>query len=323
MIKKNHILGQIRENWAGNRSVQGKYVNIKRKNSAFKSISKWKIPIFKERSIINYGKSWEPIIEPLKATRDLPDHTLVWFGHSTFVLTLGDKRIIFDPVFGDIPFVKRKSQMPISPNKITDIDILLLSHDHFDHADKKSVQTLVKYNPHMELVAGLGFQKLLRKWAPRVKINEIGWYQQIEFGDIKITFLPAHHWGKRSMLDTAKRLWGAFMIEYLGLKIYFSGDTGFADHFKEVHDLFGDVDYTIIGIGAYKPRWFLERNHISPYEALHAAQIMGSSVTIPMHYGTFKLSQEPMFDPPIVFESEARRIGMRFLIPNIGEVVTL
>ncbi len=323
MIKKNHILGQVRTNWAGNRQVQGKYVNIKRKHSALKSIANWKIPIFKERSIINYGVSWEPMVEALKPIRDLADNTLVWLGHSSFVITIGGKRLIIDPVFWNIPFVQRKSRMPISPNKITEIDILLLSHDHFDHADKRSVKSLAKSSPHIEIVAGLGFEKLLRKWAPYSKINEIGWYQQIVFGDVKITFLPSHHWGKRSVTDSARRLWGAYMIECAGIKIYFSGDTGFADHFKEVKELFGGVDYAIMGIGAYKPRWFLERNHISPYEALRAADIMGAKVTIPMHYGTFKLSQEPIFDPPIVFESEARRVGMKVLIPNIGEVVEL
>ncbi len=323
MIKKNHILGQVRTNWAGNRSVQGRYVNIRRKNSALKSINNWNIPLFKERSIINYGKRWEPDTVLLHNTKELEDNTLVWLGHSTFVLTLAGKKIIFDPVFWNIPFVQRKSRLPISPHKITDIDLLLLSHDHYDHADKRSVKTLARCNPHLEIIAGLGFGPLLHKWAPHAKINEIGWYQQIEFGDLKITFLPSHHWGKRSALDSAKRLWGAFMIEGNGIKIYFSGDTGFAEHFQEVQDIFGDVDYTIIGIGAYKPRWFLERNHISPYEALRAAKIMGSKVTIPMHYGTFKLSQEPMFDPPIVFEAEARRVGVPVLIPNIGEVVVL
>ncbi len=323
MAKKNHILGQVRDNWAGNRQIGGRYVNIKRKHSALKPIKKWAIPIFKERSIVNYGKKWQPHGHMLKATHDLLDGSLVWLGHSTFILTLGGKRMIFDPVFWDIPFVERKSTMPIEPSDITDIDLILLSHDHYDHADKKSVKSLAESNHHIEVVSGLGFEDLVHRWVPSLKVNQLGWYQQICFGDVKITFLPSLHWGKRSVGDSATRLWGAFMVECDGMKIYFSGDTAFSEHFKEVHELFGGVDYAIIGIGAYKPRWFLERNHISPYEALEAASIMEAKVTIPMHYGTFKLSQEPMFDPPVVFESEAIRRGLDVLIPGLGEVVML
>ncbi|MFI3321603.1 MAG: MBL fold metallo-hydrolase [Rikenellaceae bacterium] len=323
MAKKNELLGAVRKNWAGNRVVDGKFVNIDRKPSAFKSITKWSRPFRKERSVINYGKKWEPETIMLDNLDSLERNSLIWLGHNSFIINLAGVNIILDPIFGGVPFVIRKSRLPIDKNKIQPVDLLLLSHDHFDHADKSSVKTLIDNNNHIEVLAGLGIGKLVRSWSRFVKINEMGWYQQYEYKGVKITFLPCQHWGKRSIMDGAKRLWGAFMIEGDGIKIYYSGDSSYAKHFKEIKQLFGGVDYALVGIGAYKPRWFLERNHLSPNEALDAAEDMGAAVTIPMHYGTFKLSEEPLFDPPIVFKSEALRRGMKFEIPSLGGVVKL
>ncbi|MEG1635529.1 MAG: MBL fold metallo-hydrolase [Rikenellaceae bacterium] len=323
MIKKNELLSVVRKNWAGNRLVDGKFVNINRKPSAMKAVGKWRIPIYKERSIINYGKEWQPEVVPLESVSALPENSLVWLGHNSFLMNLGGSIFIFDPVFGHIPFVRRKSQLPLEAEKFESVDYLLLSHDHYDHTDKKSVKLLSANNPHLQVVAGLGLKPLILKWVPYMKVSEMGWYQQIDLSGVKVTFLPSQHWGKRYANDGAKRLWGAFMIEVGDIKIYYSGDTGFANHFLEVKELFGEVDYAIFGIGAYKPRWFMERNHISPIEALEGAQQMGAKITIPMHYGTFKLSQEPLFDPPIVFRAEALKRDMNILIPNIGEIVKL
>lgn len=323
MIKKNELLSAVRKNWAGNRLVGGKFVNIHRKSSAMKSVGKWNIPIYKERSVINYGKEWQPEVVPLESVGAMPENSLVWLGHNSFLMNLGGVIVILDPVFGHIPFVRRKSQLPLEAEKIDSVDYLLLSHDHYDHTDKKSVKLLAENNPHLQVVAGLGLKSLVQKWIPHLKVNEMGWYQQLDLKELKITFLPSQHWGKRYANDGAKRLWGAFMLEVGDLKIYYSGDTGFANHFSEVKELFGEVDYAIFGIGAYKPRWFMERNHISPIEALEGAQQMGAKTTIPMHYGTFKLSQEPLFDPPIVFRAEAIKRGMNVLIPSIGEIVEL
>lgn len=323
MLKRNDKLETIRTNWAGNRVVGGKYVNQVRKSSPFKPIGQWRVPLLKERSVINYGADWKAQVIEFNSTLDMPNDSIVWLGHSSFIINLGGVRIAIDPVFWSIPFVRRQSDMPIDPSKIDHIDILLLSHDHFDHTDRPSIKELAKNNSSMQVAAGLGLKTLIHGWTPHLKVHEMGWYQQTTIKGVNITFLPALHWGKRSASDGAKRLWGAFLIEYNGKKIYFSGDTAFSSHFAEVYDLFGEVDYAILGIGAYRPRWFLERNHISPSEAVEAAQIMKAKVAIPMHYGTFKLSREPLFDPPLVFKAEAMRKGVENLIPLIGEIVEL
>ncbi|MFI3314369.1 MAG: MBL fold metallo-hydrolase [Rikenellaceae bacterium] len=323
MAKRNELLDAVRANWSGNRQLDGKFVNIHRKPPAIKSIAKWDVSFNKERSTINFGKSWQPKTVPFKGVSQMPRNSFVWLGHNSFIINVAGVVIVLDPVFGDIPFVKRKSKLPIEPENISDIDLLLLSHDHYDHADKKSVKTLSLANNHMNIISGLGVGELVRSWVPFIKVTEMGWYQIYEHNGVKIVFLPCQHYGKRSVNDSAKRLWGAFLIECDDFKIYYSGDTSYAGHFAEVKELFGDIDYAFMGIGAYKPRWFLERNHMSPIEAVVGAVDMGAKCVIPMHYGTFKLSREPIFDPPLVFRGEALLKGIDFKIPNIGQIVDL
>ncbi len=323
MAKRNELLPLVKDNWAGNRQVGGRYINIHRKPPAIKSINKWSISLTKERAAINYGSSWQPNLVRFMGVESMRENSLVWLGHNSFIINIDGVNMIFDPIFWDAPFVKRKSRLPINPDNIHNIDLALNSHDHFDHADKRSVQTLALNNTHMQIVAGLGMRELIESWSPFLKVNEMGWYQLFEFSGVKITFLPCQHYGKRSIGDSAKRLWGAFMIEGKNIKLYYSGDSSFAGHFDEIKPLFGKIDYALMGIGAYKPRWFLERNHLSPIEAIKASRIMGAKVVIPMHYGTFKLSREPIFDPPQAFRAEALRKNVEYRIPEIGEIVDL
>lgn len=175
----------------------------------------------------------------------------------------------------------------------------------------------------MKVFCGLGTRELIKGWLPEIEVIEAGWYQQLDSGTLRMTFLPAQHWSKRSLSDGGLRLWGAFMLEGNGLSVYYGGDTGYSSHFTEIQELFGAPDYALLGIGAYKPRWFMQPNHISPYDSLTASLQMQARVTIPMHYGTFDLSDEPLSEPPAVFADEARKRGIRVMIPSLGEVVKL
>ena len=133
---------------------------------------------------------------------------------------------MIDPVYGSIPFVKRRSEFPASPSIFRDIDYLLISHDHFDHLDKPSVAKLVAGNPRMKLFCGIGTGRLIQGWFPGLQVIEAAWYQQYADGGLRLTFLPAQHWSKRGVRDGGERLWGAFMIEADHITIYNSGDTG-------------------------------------------------------------------------------------------------
>lgn len=120
---------------------------------------------------------------------------------------------MIDPVYGSIPFVKRRSQFPADPSIFRQIDYLLISHDHFDHLDKPSVARLVADNPQLKLFCGLNTGALIKSWFPNLEVIEAAWYEQYVDGDFRLTFLPAQHWSKRGVSDGGERLWGSFMIQ--------------------------------------------------------------------------------------------------------------
>lgn len=320
---KNDNLSFVKKDWIGNRVHQGRFLNRNlEKNHGVKHILKWRLspnPQFKEK----FFDKWKAEVIDIVSLDEFESDNLIWLGHSSFYVSIDGKRMMFDPVFGNIPFVRRKSKLPASPSIFKDIDYLFISHDHFDHMDKSSIRTVCEQSPNIVVMCGLGVDDLVKKWLPNVKVVGMAWYQQFVDGGMKFTFMQSLHWSKRSAQDGGRRLWGAFVVESYSKKLYFSGDTGYGTHFKELPNLFGQIDYAIIGIGAYKPRWLMERNHISPIEALDAAEDMNAKMVIPMHYGTFNLSDEPLSDPPKVFKNEAIRRNMNFYIPNIGEMMRL
>lgn len=322
-FRRNERLTTVNPYWRGNPMVRGRFFNRQHRfRPGMGSVLKWRLspnPQRKEKKTVK----WNPKVCYLRSLDAVIGDSLIWLGHNSFFLQLAGKRIMFDPVFGNIPFVKRQSEFPANPDIFTGIDYLLVSHDHFDHLDKQSITRLLKNNPQMKLFCGLGTGELIQSWFPEMKIIEAGWYQQMEDEGLKITFLPAQHWSKRSVRDGGQRLWGAFMLQGDGLSLYYSGDTGYSSHFREIPDLFGPPDYALLGIGAYKPRWFMRPNHISPYESLTAAEEMHAGLTIPMHYGTFDLSDEPLHDPPKVFSAEVKKRKIPVEIPCLGEIVKL
>lgn len=322
-FRRNSRLATVNPRWRGNPTVGGKFFNRQHRwRPGAISVLKWRLspnPQRKEKRAVK----WNPKIHYLRSLDAVVGNSLVWLGHNSFFLQLGGKRFMIDPVYGNIPFVKRRSALPANPSVFRDIDWLLISHDHFDHLDKPSLVRLVADNPQMKLFCGLGTGELIQSWFPQMEVVEAAWYQQYAEDGVVLTFLPAQHWSKRGVSDGGERLWGAFMIQAGGITIYNSGDTGYAPHFQELPSLFPHIDYCMIGIGAYKPRWFMKPNHISPYDALTASVEMNARVTIPMHYGTFDLSDEPLFDPPHVFVAEARKRDVPVLVPELGEVVKL
>ena len=322
-FRKNEYLRTVNPHWRGNPTSRGKFFNRQHRwKPGIDNVLKWRLPI-NPHYMEKRRNKWDPNIHFLHSLDNVVGNSLIWLGHNSFFMQLGGKRIMIDPVYGSIPFVKRRSRMPANPSIFQDIDYLLISHDHFDHLDRKSVARLYADNPDMKLFCGIGTGKLISSWLCGIEVIEAGWYQQHEEDGLRLTFLPAHHWSKRGVNDGGERLWGAFMIEADGITIYNSGDTGYAHHFKELPRLFPKIDYCMIGIGAYKPRWFMKANHISPYDALTASADMHAHTTIPMHYGTFDLSNEPLFDPPHVFAEEARKRNMPVIIPELGEIVKL
>lgn len=181
--------------------------------------------------------------------------------------------------------------------KFTDlpkIDVILISHNHYDSFDVKTLEKLIKRDDP-KILFGIGNSYYLSK-KYRQNTIEMDWQDNFEFKNLKITFLPAKHWSKRSFFDTNKSLWGAFAI--LGSKkIYFAGDTGYSDHFKKTQKQFKYFDLSLIPIGAYEPRWFMKRAHLNPEESTIAHKELNSKKSISIHFGTFQLTNEAIDDP--------------------------
>ncbi|NJY61772.1 MBL fold metallo-hydrolase [Salinimicrobium sp. CDJ15-81-2] len=260
---------------------------------------------------------------------EVPDDSITWLGHASYLLQLNGQRILIDPVLTPPGlFLKRYSELPFELNDFKGVDYILISHNHRDHCDKSSVELLAKQNPNATWLCGLELDNLvLKDWTGSQKIQAAGWYQhfRIPTSGLQISFLPTRHWSRRGLFDTNKSLWGAFMIESGGKKIYFGGDTGYSEHFKRTNELFGEVDYYLAGVGAFAPRWFMNSSHMHPEEAAKASNELQAKNLLPMHFGTFDLSDEPLLEPGMLMRQlkAENAFDANLIIPAVGEVVSI
>lgn len=300
--RSNPLLKTIIKNadWKGTPVDQrGRFMNLSHPYAAnFVQVLRWKMmtnPFGQEKK----ADHWRLEVYKDDTWLDADDDVIVWLGHATFYIRIGGIRLLTDPVFGNIPFYHRKSAMPVNPERIRQLDYLLLSHDHRDHCDKGSLQILAANNPAMSYLSGLGMEKLIQRITHSMHIETAGWYQQFntDHQPVSITFVPSQHWAKRGAFDTNKRLWGGFVIEAKGKRILFGGDGGYDGHYQQLQQLYGSFDYALLGIGAYEPVWFMHLIHQSPQEALTGLKDLHARYLVPMHYGTFDLSDEPLGTP--------------------------
>ena len=266
----------------------------------------------------------ETVLSDLKKYEN--EDYIAWIGHATFLIKLGNTTIITDPVFsknaGPLIFGPDRFTKPaLNLDEIPKTDLFLLTHNHYDHLDKSTIRKFPFKDAKVLLPLKLG-----KYFKPRFKdINEMDWYDEIKVNnDLKITFLPAVHWSKRSLTDTNKTLWGNFLIEYKGKKILFACDTGYGNIYKDLGEKYGPIDITMINIGAYnfKPMFDKSIYHTTPEEALNVAQDLKSKKVIGMHWGTFVLSLEPIMEPRKRFKDNAENFGFNkkdAIVFKIGE----
>ena len=254
------------------------------------------------------------------------DDYIAWIGHATYLIKLGNMTIITDPVFsknaGPLIFgPKRFTEPALKLNEIPKTDIFLLTHNHYDHQDMSTIRNFPYKDAKVLVPLKLG--KYFKKYKD---VNEMDWYEEIKINDhLKITFLPAVHWSKRSLTDTNKTLWGNFLIQYKNIKILFACDTGYGNIYKEIGEKYGPIDITMINIGAYDFRPMFDKSiyHTTPEEALNVAQDLKSKKVLGMHWGTFVLSLEPIMEPPIRFKENAEKFGFKkedAITFKIGEI---
>ncbi len=301
MFKKtyNKHLPFIKKNWEGNPvDIKNKYVNLDGASErTFAEMLKWQRSR-KESKLIKRKQFTN--VEVLKNEDFIADTKdgVTWLGHCTFLFSINGKKIITDPLLYSLPLVKRYTKLPCAIIALKNIDYILLSHNHRDHCDKKSLTRLCKLNPKAIILTSLGLDPQLRNWRITNKIQEAGWYQTYHTQEqFNIHYLPAKHWARRNLRDLNTMLWGSFMIEAPNGNYYFGADSGIGNHFTEIGELFPSIDYCFMGIGAYEPNWFMKTSHTSPQDAAQAFAMLGAKKMIPMHYGTFDLSDEPMQEP--------------------------
>lgn len=238
---------------------------------------------------------------------------IIWLGHASFYIRLAGKGILVDPVFGTPPLVTRFTEVASPLDKIERVDYVLTSHDHRDHTDETSLRQIAEKFPNARFLAGLDSEDILKEWTtPANEAKTAGWFQEFELNDpdIRIYFVPVRHWSRRGLFDTNERLWGGFVIESGETRIYHGGDSGYGRHYRETGATFPGIDYFLIAIGAYEPRWFMEPVHTNPADAVKAFRDIGAATMIPMHYGTFDLSDEPPGAPVRTLADEAAKAGL-------------
>jgi N-acyl-phosphatidylethanolamine-hydrolysing phospholipase D len=263
----------------------------------------------------------------LKANANQP--TATWIGHSAFLLQLAGMNVLVDPQFSQraspVPFAgpKRIVALPIGIEELPRIDVVLVSHNHYDHLDVDSVKRLAALPGGSPLfLVPLG----LKSWFQALgieRVEEYDWWQSHTEGPLRFTLVPVQHWSKRTLWDTNKTLWGGWVIEGGGLKLIHTGDLGYSQDARDIGERLGPFDLAFIPIGSYAPRWFMKAMHVDPAEAVQLRADLHASRAIGMHWGTFEnLTDEPLDEPPAVLSAQRAAAGLapeQFDVMKVGE----
>jgi N-acyl-phosphatidylethanolamine-hydrolysing phospholipase D len=246
--------------------------------------------------------------------------SITWIGHATFVLRLGGKLITIDPVWSRrlSGLVPRLSEPGVALEALPPLDVVLVTHNHYDHLDTPSLRRI---GPRALCIVPLG-NGYLEKGAGLTNVVELDWWQGHRVGDVEVTLVPARHWSMRQPWNRNDMLWGGFVIRGPEGTAYHSGDTGFFEDFQEIGQRCGPVDWAMLPIGAYEPRWFMEPQHMNPQDAVRAFELLKARVFVAMHWGTFRLTDEHPGEPPRVTRNLWKEKGLpeeRLWLMDIGE----
>ena len=230
---------------------------------------------------------------------------LTWLGHASWLIQLDSLSLLVDPIFSSSigPGMRRYAAAPLAPGALPPIDLQLVTHNHRDHLDLPSVQTVAR-----PVVAGSGMGAFLAR--SNLSCSELGWWQSLQLGGVRIHFVPAQHWSRRGLHDTNETLWGGFVVEGSSCRVYHAGDTAYFEGFSEIGQRLGPIDAALLPIGAYAPAWFMGHQHLNPEEAVQAFVDLGARRFVAMHFGTFQLTDEPRDEPEARLHAEWQRRGL-------------
>ena len=244
-----------------------------------------------------------PVVPSLVPAAPSSGLCATWVGQSTFVLRSSEVTILTDPIFSDraSPFPWAGPKRAAAPGVIFEtlpkVDVVLLSHDHYDHCDLPTLRRLAERDNPL-VISPLGHRTLL-SGAGLDRVVELDWWGTgAAMPGLEVTLVPARHWSRRMPFGTNTRLWGGFMLRTKGRLAYFAGDSGYDDRlFSEIGRRCGAPDLAMIPIGAYEPRWFMSDAHMNPAEAVRVHRDVGSRLSVAMHWGTFQLTDEAREEP--------------------------
>jgi len=248
-----------------------------------------------------------PRVEPDLALLSMPPAPgegarLTWLGHASWLVQLDGVSLLVDPVLRDtISGVIRRNVPPGVPvEQLPPITASLVSHNHYDHLDLPTLKQV-----GAPIVTGLGHAPIFR--GSRLAVTELDWWQSTKVGPVTVHFVPSQHWSRRGLNDINEMLWGGFVLEGSSARVFHSGDTAYFEGFKEIGRRYPGLDAALLPIGAYDPPWFMSRQHMGPEEAVQAFEDLGAARFLAMHWGTFKLTDEPLDEPPRRLDTEWTR----------------
>ncbi|MDI9347596.1 MAG: MBL fold metallo-hydrolase [Methylacidiphilales bacterium] len=271
----------------------------------------------------------KPDLELIQSQSD--QSRITWVGHATFLLQHAKCNILTDPHFSKraspVSWLGPKRHQPpgIDLKSLPVIDLVLLSHNHYDHLDYLTVQYLVKHHNPLFIVP-VGVEQWFYKKTNSKKIISLSWGESTKFEDLVINFLPVQHWSARSFYDTCDTLWGSFMLQGKNnFTFWFSGDLGFSQDIVDIAKLFPHISIATIPIGAYQPQFIMKQSHLNPAEAVRVFNILKPKLAIAHHWGTFeRLTDEPLDEPPILLKQELAKQSIdqnEFIVMKHGQTV--
>jgi L-ascorbate metabolism protein UlaG (beta-lactamase superfamily) len=262
----------------------------------------------------------------LPATLDAGEVAVTFVNHITFLVQLAGLNVLTDPVYSErvSPFQSagpRRARAPgLAFEALPNIDLVLLSHNHYDHLDLPTLRRLAATHAP-RVVTGLGNRAFLQEHGI-AGVVELDWWQGAHERGAEITFTPAQHWSGRGLRGRNRTLWGGFVLRYGPTQLYFAGDTGYGAHFEQIRRRHGVVDFALLPIGAYEPRWFMQEQHMDPDDAVRAHLDLDARISVATHFGCFQLTDEGINDPVRELAAACVRHGVadaRFQVLEVGE----
>ena len=255
--------------------------------------------------------------------------SITWIGHAAFLYQVAGLNILMDPHLSErasptqLAGPRRIAPLPITLAALPHIDVVLTSHNHYDHLDLDTVKALAAQpGGSPRFLVGLGLDSWFREQGID-RVEALDWWQSTKERGVTLTFVPVQHWSKRTLIDANQSLWGGWVIEGDGLRMIHTGDTGYSRDFRDIGERLGPFDLALIPIGAYAPRWFMKTFHADVPEAVQIREDLRAARAIGMHWGTFEsLTDEPLDEPPRVLEAQRAARGLskeQFDVMRIGE----